>query len=163
MKKDSRSIGLAGKIFVAAALIAVPAFAIPQKVTARTAQEVTFEHSKYIGLATLLYAQDHRMTYPGAKSTSDIFKLLAPYAKAKDVFVSLNPNSKRFLFNMALASAPVSGVLQPATTVVAYDEKEWPGRTRVVVFADGHAEIVSRSNWLVDSKSLTFKIAPKKQ
>jgi|GEM_PF-5437688 len=110
------------------------------------ARGTSFTRAKHIGLAVILYASAHKSTFPKASSSAAAFREVAPYDKTKDLFVSLNPNGRRFEFNLALSGKPMAGP-NVAQMVLAYDEKPWPDQSRIVVFGDGHAEILSQTAW----------------
>jgi prepilin-type processing-associated H-X9-DG protein len=118
---------------------------------------------KQIGLAVFMYMQDydekmppmvaarnanHLMYLPSSKTTSvpTVQNILYPYLKSTEVF--LQPTTHRpYLPNYKVSRWPVSKLDNPSQTFLFFEDAPDIDGKRNVVFADGHVETLTESQF----------------
>jgi len=114
--------------------------------SARGAASVSY--LRQIGLACLMYANDHDGTLP-----NELGELVPDYLSSPDVLVSPSDPSPMPLADTGLrtsylyvGSLPVTDVDRPSGVVMAYSRRG-VHRERTVLFADGHVETLSEQRF----------------
>ncbi len=128
---------------VMTAAILFPVFA---QARLRAREVSSLSNLKQIGLATLMYQQDHDENFPPMKDLATVRSALHPYTKNNDIFV--DPLSGLPYHANAYASRRSAATIEsPAEFVLFYEATPAPDGTRAVVFADGHARRVPGPEW----------------
>ena len=112
-----------------------------------SAKTQTLSNLKQLGTGTLIMLSDFDDRFPYVQGTSQLFELIYPYTKSKDVTKSLNPAGSRVLFNMSLAGADIVQIDSIAEIPMFYEETPWADGTRYVCFADSHVKGVTAAEW----------------
>lgn len=125
------------------------------------AQKVTqdLSNAKQFALGIMLFLTDNKDVYPYVSGVASLQKIVMPYIKNERVFKPLNPNGDgKWRFNMSLAGVRMVDLLEPAKTPLVYDIHPHPNGRRVVAFADGHAKLVSETEWKSYDAFLKLKL-----
>lgn len=106
----------------------------------------TLSNFKQVGLALLMYQGDYDDQYPPQFQTNaDLQFFTMPYAKAVDLYKTLNPNGGEMMPNPKLEGIDSNKIVQLADTVMLEETKEWPDGSRIIAFTDSHAKPVPKS------------------
>ncbi len=113
---------------------------------AKNAQAQSLANLKQIGLGLLQYTQDWDEHYPPMQSTEIAKNALLPYIKSDTVFQ--NPTThKPYRPNTSLSHQPLVSIQNPSTLMAYYDDGPNADGERGVLFADGHAKMVTEEEW----------------
>lgn len=137
---------------------AVPADSEETTVDPSSDQGKTLAGLKQVSVAITMYVADYDDVYPAAQSTKAVQYVTFPYCKNFDVWRSYNPNSTRFLFNMAISGVSLASIEEPADLIMFYEERPWPNGDRAVAFCDGHVKMVTKEEWSGLESGLRLKL-----
>lgn len=121
-------------------------------------KSTTLSNAKQLALATHMFLTDNKDIFPYVQGTKAMIKMIHPYLKMTQIWETKNPNGGQLQFNMCLAGANISDVLEPSSTPLFYDSVPWPAGYRVVAFVDGHAKTVSEEDWSTMQPLLNLKL-----
>ncbi|MBS1701500.1 MAG: hypothetical protein JST12_07555 [Armatimonadetes bacterium] len=124
-------------------------------VTQRTA---TLSNLKQVATALAIFEADYDDRIPYVESTPQLFDLLNPYIKNREVFKTLNPAGGMFRLNMSLAGTNADEIPNPAGTVLFYESLPWADGRRCVAFVDMHAKVVDEAEWQSLQPTLNLKL-----
>ena len=113
---------------------------------AKNAETQSLSNLKQIGLGLLQYTQDWDEHYPPMQSTEIAKNALQPYIKSDTVFQ--NPTTRKpYRPNTSLSHQPLASIQDPSTLMAYYDDGPNADGERGVLFADGHAKMVTEEEW----------------
>jgi len=132
-------------------------------------EQQSLSNLKQIGLAVMMYVQDYDEKYPpmvAARNASEINEhfsgnataktsvqnRLMPYIKSKQVF--LQPTTHRlYLPNYKISRASMASIHSPSSTLLFYEDSPNSAGKRAVVYADGHAKLISEAEFQKQRKA----------
>ena len=113
---------------------------------AKNAKQASLTNLKQIGLGLLQYTQDWDEHYPPMQSTEIAKNALLPYIKSDTIFQ--NPITHApYRPNTSLSHQPLASIQDPSTLMAYYDDGPSADGERGVLFADGHAKMVTEEEW----------------
>lgn len=112
-----------------------------------SSQTRTLSNMKQVGVGMMMYCADFDDMYPWPQSTKAVQYVIRPYLKNMDLWQTANPNGGEVRFNMAIGGVNMVAIEDIANTVMFYESKAWPDGRRAVAFTDGHAKMVTSSEW----------------
>lgn len=129
------------------------------KPTGTAAQRTaTLSNLKQVALGIIMFEADYDDQVPWVESTPQLFELIYPYVKNREIMKTLNPAGGMIRFNMCLAGTWATQLENPAETVLIYESMPWADGSRCVAFADGHAKVVNEEEWQRLQPSLNLKL-----
>ncbi|MDF2439891.1 MAG: hypothetical protein JWN98_875 [Abditibacteriota bacterium] len=126
---------------------------------ARSANAAVDARLRQLGLALMMYVQDHDEVLPDMSSAAAAKKALMPYVKDESVF--LHPITKKvFEPNPALSKKKLAHIVNPRAFLAFYEDTTAPDGTRGLLFLDGRPKRIQEKEWpqvARDSKVLEAK------
>ncbi|MEI8281978.1 MAG: hypothetical protein WCG75_06210 [Armatimonadota bacterium] len=119
---------------------------------------VTISNMKQIATGAMIYLSDSDDIFPFVQSTPQLFDVLMPYLKNREILKGRNPMGGEFRFNMSLAGVSATALEAPAETPLLFESVAWPDGKRCVAFADSHVKVVSAEEWDRMQPMLKLKI-----
>lgn len=133
-------------------------------------EQSSLSNLKQIGLAVMMYVQDYDEKYPpmvAARNADEIDEhfngrnitprttvqnRLMPYIKSKQIF--LQPVTHRpYLPNYKISRTSMAKIDNPASTLLFYEDAPNSAEMRAVVYADGHAKLISEEEFQRERKA----------
>lgn len=140
---DRVDVGRKGYTTAIMAAILVPVFA-QARLKARETSSVS--NLKQIGLAIMMYSQDHDERLPNLLSLAKLQKVVAPYGVAATLL--MNPvDGKPYVTNVRLSGKKLAGIRSPAACVLVWETSVGRDGKRAALFADGHVARIPADRW----------------
>ncbi len=121
--------------------------------TDKQAQAASMNNLRQVVSATFMFAQDHGETTPTAKEWE------ATIANMPEATCKQPRFNTPYLYNTAIAGRTLGALVDPDTTVCAYEANTWPDGKRAAGFVDGHVQMMPEADLLALLKK---NPAPKK-
>ena len=103
------------------------------------------ENAKLLNLGFIMYAQDHDFTFPPMTSLGTAMHAVWPYVRSEADRKGLVADQS-FQVNAAFSGVKEMSLTHPASTIVFFSKEDAFGY-RTVGYADGHALILSATEW----------------
>ena len=108
-------------------------------------QTTALSNARQLMLGVIMYVQDNKK-YPKIAGAADFKKAIYPYIKSNQVFNDPETNTP-FLVNTSLSGRAPAAFKHPETMVYLYSAKPNALGNRIVGFLDGHAKILTESQY----------------
>ena len=125
------------------AAILVPVFAQARSKARETA---SLSNLKQVDMGLMMYVQDNDQRFPPMDDPKSVKALLLPYTRNDQIFYEPSTH-EMYRVNRALSRKTYRDIAAPAETVAFYEPTPASSGWRAVVFADGHAKLVTAGQW----------------